>query len=296
MQSSGTDELTWFDVAPLRRPILLIALQGWFDVGEAATGALDWIRDHTDAEPLAELSPEEFFDFTETRPTVHRVDGERRIEWPTATALACRTEGPRDLIVISAIEPQYRWRSYSDRIVELVRRSGAEMVATIGAMAAPVPHTRPFPVTGSAIDPRLASGLGLGAPSYQGVTGVMGALHDRLDHARIPVISLRVSVPHYIVSAPSPRATRSLLRRIEQISRVPLHYAELDGEVEDWQRRVDGAIATDDDHAAYVAQLERRVDSTEELLPSGEDLADELEAFLRDHGDEAPDDGDTPDA
>ena len=189
-------------------------------------------------------------------------------------------------VVVAAIEPHHRWRTFSDHVVEIARRSGCEIVATIGAMAAPVPHTRPFPVTGSAIDPRLASGLGLGAPSYQGPTGVVGALHDRLDRAGLPTIALRVSVPHYVLSTPSPRATRSLLRRIEQITRVPLHYAELDGEVEDWQRRVDGAISTDEDHARYVEQLERRVDSTEALLPSGEDLADELEAFLRDHTDD----------
>lgn len=274
-------ELIWHDEQPLRRPILLIALRGLFDIGEAATSALDWIRDRTDASMLAEIDPEEFFDFTETRPEVRHVDGVRRIDWPVAEVLACRTEGARDLVIVSATEPQHRWRSYADRIVEIVRRSGIEMVATVGAMAAPVPHTRPFPVTGSAIDPRLADGLGLGAPTYQGPTGVVGAIHDRLDAAGVPTIALRVAVPHYVVSTPSPRATRSLLRRIEQITRVPLHYADLDGDVEDWQRRVDGAIATDDDHARYVEQLERRVDSTESLLPSGEDLADELEAFLR---------------
>lgn len=286
MSTSSAPELIWHDGEPLRRPILLIALQGLFDVGEAATAALDWIRDLTDATPLAEIDPEGFFDFTETRPTVRHVDGVRQIDWPVTEALACRTEGPRDLVVVSAIEPQHRWRTFSDHVVEIARRSGCEIVATIGAMAAPVPHTRPFPVTGSAIDPRLASGLGLGAPSYQGPTGVVGALHDRLDRAGLPTIALRVSVPHYVLSTPSPRATRSLLRRIEQITRVPLHYAELDGEVEDWQRRVDGAISTDEDHARYVEQLERRVDSTEALLPSGEDLADELEAFLRDHTDD----------
>jgi proteasome assembly chaperone (PAC2) family protein len=279
-------DLTWHTVPPLRRPILLMAFEGLFDAGSAATDSLTWIRDHTDSVLIAEIDAENFFDFSEHRPLVRLVDGERRIIWPDTKVWACRTDGPRDLVVMTGVEPHLLWRTYADQIVEIARRSGAEISATIGAMVAMVPHTRPFGVTGSAATPELADRLGLGRPSYEGPTGVVGVVNERFEHFGLPVISLRVAVPHYVPAAPSPKASRALLRRIQQITQVSTGYEDLDGDVTEWLRRVDSAVADDADSASYVARLERQVDSDEELLPSGDDLAAELEAFLRDRDDD----------
>ncbi len=291
---------SWNEGPSLRRPLLLMAFEGLFDAAESATESLAWIRDRSDATEIAEIDPETYFNFHETRPMV-RFDrsGARVIEWPVTRVWSCKTEADRDLILMTGIEPQLRWRSFADDVLEVVRRSGAEMAVTVGAMVAMVPHTRPFPITGSAADPELARRLSLDRPSYQGPTGVVGVVHDRLDHSELPVMSIRASVPHYVPGAPNPKATRALLRRIQQTTAVPTQYEELDGAVTEWAERVDQAVASDDESRDYVARLERQVDSNVEMLPSGDALASELEAFLRDHsasqeeGDGSQDD-DTP--
>lgn len=281
-------DLVWQSQPILRRPILLLAFEGLFDAAEAATDALAWIRDRTESTEIAQIDPEEYFNFQQARPLVRTDDaGGRTLSWPTTKIFACKTDDVRDLVVMTGIEPHLKWRSFSDQIVEVARRSGAEMVITVGAMVSMVPHSRPLTVTGSAADPELAERLSLDRPSYQGPTGVVGVINQRLHEAGLPVISVRVAVPHYVPSAPNPKATRALLRRLQQTTRVKTQYEELDMAVSEWVQRMDAAVASDSESAEYVSRLENQVDSTESLLPSGDDLAGELEAFLRDRsGDE----------
>ncbi|MFV0523432.1 MAG: PAC2 family protein [Acidimicrobiales bacterium] len=275
-------ELTWLDQLPLRRPLLLVAFEGIFDAAEAATTALDWICQRSESTRIGEIDPERFFNFQEARPTTRfGPDGQRVIDWPSTEIMAVRTDSPRDLVIMTGVEPHLRWATYSDHIIEVVRRSGCEMVVTVGALVAMVPHTRPFPVTGSAVHPDLARRLNLSQPTYQGPTSLAGVINARLERADVPVISLRVAVPHYVPGPPNPKATRALLRRLEQTTGVSTDYEELDGEVSEWSGRVDQAVASDEESRQYVARLENQVDSNEELLPSGDDLAAELEAFLR---------------
>lgn len=279
-------DLKWLTVPPLRRPFLLMSFEGLFDAGGAATGALEQIRDRSDTTKIAEIEAEDFFDFTEQRPLIRIADGVRSIEWPSTSVWACRTAGPRDLVVMSGVEPHLRWRSFADHIIEVVRRSGAELSITVGAMVSMVPHSRTFGVTGSSADPDLADRLGLDRPSYQGPTGVVGVINERLDSVGLAVMSLRVDVPHYVPAAPNPKAVQALLRRIEQATAVPTGFESLDADAADWVRRVDAAVASDDESRSYVDRLERQVDSNPELLPTGDDLAAELEAFLRERSGE----------
>lgn len=276
-------DLIWSESPELRRPLLLVAFEGVFDAAESATSALRWISDHNDASTIAEIDPEQFYNFQETRPMARiDSDGRRVIDWPGAEIQAARTDSGRDLVIMTGMEPHLRWSTFSDHVVEVARRSGCEMVVTVGAMVAMVPHTRPFGVIGSAIHPELARRLNLSKPSYEGPTSLIGVLNAQLERANIPVISLRVQVPHYVPGPPNPKATRALLRRLQQTTGVPTSYEDLDGQVSDWVSQVDKAVASDDESQQYVARLERQVDSDEELLPSGDDLAAELEAFLRD--------------
>lgn len=276
-------ELTWYDLPELRRPLLLVAFEGLFDAAEAASGALDWIRERSESTAVGMIDPERFYNFQEARPMV-RLDGDgsRVIDWPTAEIWSVPTESSRDLVVMTGTEPHLRWPSFADHVHEVATRSGCEMVVTVGAFIGMVPHTRPFSVTGSAVHPDLARRLNLSRPTYQGPTGVVGVINARLEQSDIPVISLRVEVPHYVPGPPNPKATQALLRRLEQTTGVITGYEELDGEVSDWVDRVDRAVEADEESRDYVSRLERQVDSTEELLPTGDDLAAELEAFLRD--------------
>ena len=239
---------------------------------------------------MAEIDPEFFFNFQETRPMARIApDGNRVIDWPKTEVVAARTASNRDLVVMTGIEPHLRWPTFADHVIEVARRSACEMVVTVGASIALVPHTRPFAVTSSTVHPELLRRLNLQRPTYEGPTGLIGVINERLERSEIPVISLRVAVPHYVPGPPNPKATRALLRRLQQTTGVTTDYEELDKDVTDWSSRVDQAVASDDESQEYVARLEHQVDSDEDRLPSGDDLAAELEAFLRD---QRPDESD----
>ena len=270
----------------LERPLLVVAFRGLFDASGSATASIEWLAGKFGHETVGEIDPETFFDFTQERPVLFiDEDGERRLRWPRNEVVVAETPADqRDLLMVSGIEPHLRWRTFAQTLTEVVHRTGVETVVTLGSMVGMAPHTRPPAVTGSSTNELLADRLGLDKPSYQGPTGVVGVLHDTLDRAGIPVISLRVSVPHYVPDTPNPKATRALLRWFEQVSGVDTAYAELDTAAADWQHHVDAAVAGDDELILYVRRLEEQADQSEELMPSGDDLAAELEAFLREQG------------
>lgn len=281
------EELRWTAddqlAAGLDRPILVVAFRGLFDAAGSATSAVEWLAERLDSVQVGDVDPETFFDFTQERPVVESDDHDVRwIRWATNRVLAVRTaEGQRDLVLVSGVEPHLRWRTFTEALLEAATRSGSRMVVTLGSMSGMSPHTRPPAVTGSSTNRDLADRLGLDRPSYQGPTGVVGVLHDTLDRAGVPVISLRVSVPYYLPDSPNPKATRALLRRFEQVSGIDTAHADLDGPAAEWQSRVDQAVAGDDEVRAHVRRLESQVDQSEDLMPRGDDLAAELEAFLR---------------
>lgn len=272
----------------LRRPILVVGFEGWFDMARGATGALEWLADRLDAEELADIDPEPYFDFTDRRPTVRLEGGQRVIDWPrNGVRAASLDDQAHDLLLLPGIEPHLRWRTFSNDLVEVARSTGAELVITLGSLAEEVPHTRAPRVTGSSTTPALAARLGLSSPSYQGPTGIVGVLHDTLDHEGIPVISLRVGVPHYVSGPPNPKAMRALLEHLQHVTGVATSWAGLNEPAEEWQRQVDGAVSQDAEAVAYVHQLERRADAAlQSGLPTGEDLAAEFERFLEERRDE----------
>ena len=270
----------------LTRPVLVVAFKGLFDASGSATSALEWLMEKSESENIGEIDSETFFDFTQERPLISfDKNGERTLTWPKNKIVTIKTNGnERDLLAISGIEPHLRWRTFSKLLIEIVNKSNAESVLTLGSMVGMTPHSRPLTVTGSSTNPELAERLHLEKPSYQGPTGIVGVLHDALDRSKLPVISLRVSVPHYVPDSPNPKATRALLRRFEQVTGFTTEYEELDGPAADWQKQVDAAVASDDEITAYVTRLETAIDEDENLLPSGDDLAAEFEAFLREQG------------
>ncbi len=280
--------LEWNDIPELDHPLVVVAFEGWFDAGGAATDAVDCLADLGDAAEIARIDSEPFFNFQEQRPTVAYDDvGDRVITWPDTVVRAVRPNGAsRDLVLISGVEPHLRWPSFCRDILSVIERTGAEMVVTLGAMVAVVPHTRPLVVTGSSTTPELARRLGLNKPSYQGPTGVVGTLHDALDGASVPVISLRVGIPHYVPGPPNPPGTKALLQQFQRVTGMPTEPGRLDGPIDEWRGRVDLAVADDPDVVAYVAQVEAQADAEADEIPSGDDLAAELEQFLREQSDE----------
>jgi proteasome assembly chaperone (PAC2) family protein len=287
------DPVRWERQPTLRRPLLVVAFEGWNDAGDASSLALGYLAKAWDAARFATIDAEEFYDFTVTRPQVRLTDeGERRTVWPDIELLAAHVPGSRhDLVLIRGVEPQLRWRTFSKAVVDVARAVEAELAVILGALLADVPHTRPVQVSGTTDDRDLADRLGLAASSYEGPTGIVGVLHDALRQAGIPAASFWAAVPHYVHQLPSPKAALALVERSAALLGAPVDSLELRTAAQDYERQVSERIADDEDAAAYVAQLEESSDSdwTEPAAGDGlrigniDELAAEVERFLRDH-------------
>jgi proteasome assembly chaperone (PAC2) family protein len=284
------EELRIHSRPELEKPVLLAAFRGWNDGAQAASLAAGYLAKTWDAEQFAEIDPEDFFDFQATRPHVSLEDGlTRRIEWPETGFYHARPVGlDRDVVLLLGIEPNLRWRTFTELVVGLATELEVELMITLGALLADVPHTRPAPVTGSATDSELVERLGLSASRYEGPTGIVGVLHDACREAGIPSASLWAAVPHYVSLTPSPRAAVALCERLGSLIGVDIDVDELEEAAQSYEEQVSEAVASDEETASYVEELERRTDSIEESsdLPSGEALAAELTRFLRERDEE----------
>jgi proteasome assembly chaperone (PAC2) family protein len=278
------DELRMAEQPTLERPILIACFRGWNDGGQAASLAGAYLARQWEAARFADIEPEEFFDFQATRPQVSLVEGvTRQIDWPDNAFFHARIPGTdRDAVLLLGVEPNLRWRLFTNLVVGLAKDLGVELLVTLGALLADVPHTRSSPVTGSASDPELVERLGLQLSRYEGPTGIVGVLHDACRRAELPSASLWSAVPHYVSLAPSPKAALALCERLAQLIDVPIETGELEVAAENYQHQVSEAVATDEETAAYVEELEQRADEfDEESIPSGESLAAELTKYLR---------------
>src|SRR3954454_8301747 len=278
------DELRVLERPEPTRPVLIAAFRGWNDGGQGASLAGGYLAKTWDAQRFAEIDPEGFFDFQATRPHVRLEDGyTRRIDWPETGFYHARPDGMnRDAVLLLGVEPNLRWRTFSALVVDFAQELGVELVVTLGALLADVPHTREAPVTGSATDPSMVEQLGLQASRYEGPTGIVGVVHDACRQASIPSASLWAAVPHYVSLAPSPKAAGALCMRLGELLGTQIDTEELDEAADAYVRQVSEAIASDEETAAYVEELERRVDELDEAdIPSGDSLAAELSRFLR---------------
>lgn len=276
----------------MRDPVLVVALRGWFDVAGVATGALEWSVQDRDVVVVGSIDPDPFFDFTQERPETYLdEDGDRHIRWPENDFVVARfPEGSRDLVLMSGVEPHLQWTTFADCIVECARKLKCEVVVTVGATADGVPHTRSPHVVGSSTNTALARRLGLSRPQYQGPTGVVGVIHERLEREGITAVSLRVGVPHYLANAQHPKSSAALLRHLEHVLGVPTAHGDMYEEIQRWEELHDAAVEGDDQTLSYLTILEDEYDRrTEETVASGESLAAEFEKFLREQqdGDEA---------
>jgi proteasome assembly chaperone (PAC2) family protein len=279
------DELRFDGRPELTRPVMVAAFRGWNDGAQAASLAAGYLAKTWDAERFAEVDPEGFFDFQATRPHVSLEEGlTRRIDWPETGFYHARPDGlDRDVVLLLGIEPNLRWRTFTELVVGLAGDLGIELMITLGALLADVPHTRPAPVTGSATDKELVERLGLSASRYEGPTGIVGVLHDACRQRGIPSASLWAAVPHYVSLTPSPRGALALCERLGALVGVQVDAEELEEAARTYEEQVSEAVASDEETAAYVEELERRAEQIEEAteLPSGDALAAELTRFLR---------------
>jgi proteasome assembly chaperone (PAC2) family protein len=284
------DSLQWeTDVPQLRSPILVCTFRGWNDAAGAASSALAAVAAAFDAELIAGVDPEDYFDFQETRPSITLTDGQaRQIEWPQNNLISVRVPAAdRDLVLLDGTEPNLRWRTFSETIATAADALGVEMVISMGALIAEVSHTLPVPITGLASDADLVDELDLQRSSYEGPTGIVGVLHDCFRQVGMTAASLWAAVPHYVAAVPNPKAALALLRRLEGLTGIAVEARDLEEEAANYEEQIGRAVAANPEIAELVERIE--AEQAEQLgegedVPSADSIAREFQRFLRQRG------------
>jgi len=272
----------------LTSPVMICAFDGWNDGGEAATTAARTLRSQWGARRFAEIDPEEFYDFQVHRPTVRLVDGTtRRIDWPANRFFWARVND-RDAVVFMGVEPNVRWRTYGEAILQVCADLGVELLVTLGAFLADVPHTRPAPVNAASEDPDWLARAEVVPARYEGPTGIVGVVSAAAARAGIPVLSLWAAAPHYLPQSRNPKVALALLEALRDLTGLEVDTGEIELSARVFEREVTESIEEDGNLAGYVARLEQAAEQMDQEdasieVPSGEDLAAELERYLREH-------------
>ncbi len=281
-----------FDGLPvLRSPIVVAAFGGWNDADEAATGVIEHFAEQWKSAPLAALDPDDYYDFQVNRPitSLEAAGAASTIEWPTTRISYCSPPGSeRDLVLVHGIEPNMRWRSYCEELLELFFALDVEQVVLLGALLSDTPHTRPVPVTGSASDAELMRRYDLEPSQYDGPTGIVGVLQEACFHAEIPAVSFWAQVPHYVSQPPCPKATLALIHRLEEVLNLRIPVGDLPEQAAGWESAINEAASEDDEMAEYVKGLEERGGDPQWRAPNGDELAREVEKYLRRPGGPTP--------
>lgn len=281
------DPLRWEMNPPkLRDPIMVCAFRGWNDAANAASSALETLADSLEVDVLAEVDPEEFYDFQANRPTIHLAEStQRRIEWPSNTFISARAQGAdRDLVLLDGTEPNLKWRTYSEMVVQVAEQLGASMVIVLGSLIAEVAHTLPVPITGVSTDDSTVRRLDLARSDYEGPTGIVGVIHDRCRVAGLPSVSIWAAVPHYVAAVPNPKAALALSEKLCSITRVAADISGLEDETMSYEEQISRAVAADPEVEELVSRIEsdqRERGGTEIDVPSGDALALEFQRFLK---------------
>ena len=290
------DALTIEDLPDdLRRPVLVLAFFGWNDAAEAATDAVKFLRNLGQTAAVASLDPDDFFVFTEHRPTVKWVDGDeprREMTWPvTDFTVLRRPQSEHDLIIGLGTEPDLRWRRYTRAVLSVADAAQVEEVVTIGALLADVAHTRPIQVSGGSSNPERQRQFGFQASKYEGPTGIVGSIGDACRLAEVPHMGFWASVPHYVTSRHNPGATKALLSQLDQVFRLDLDLRTLDGAQERYRAQIDQALQEKPDIRDYIRNLEEQFDREHGPQPDepstldSDDVMDAVNRLLRGDGD-----------
>ena len=269
----------------LNNPVIITAFEGWNDAGEAATTAVKYFQDRFSAIKVGAIESEEFFDFTISRPVIEIPDEHREIIWPATEILIAKMfDSKHDLVIIVGHEPQLRWRTFTEQVIEVTSLIESHMVVTLGSLLTDIPHSRPVKVFGSSDDSELAKRLNLPPSTYEGPTGIVGVINSVLREKEIPSMSLWAGVPSYVSGAHSPKAALALVERLADVLEIGISCTDLEIASAAYERQINELVAEDMDTAEYVNQLEEDFDHNSEVNEEDSNpelLVSEVEDFLR---------------
>jgi proteasome assembly chaperone (PAC2) family protein len=264
--------IQYYNQPELRDPVLVAALGGWNDAADAATTAIKFLMDRWKPIKLAELDMEEFFVFTEARPTIKFVDGvQRSIVWPSSQFLAYQSPDlPFDIIVYLGVEPQLKWKTFSDTFLDVCKKFHVSEVVLLGALLADVPHSISVPMTGTSSNVDLKERLkemDVHSSRYEGPTGMLGVLQDAFRRAAIPATSLWAAAPHYLAATPNIKVTSALLTYLNTYMSFGLDLSDIQADAVRFEEQISTLVARDPEASAYVRKLEEQASG----LADGED-------------------------
>jgi proteasome assembly chaperone (PAC2) family protein len=288
MEATALDPIRILQTPELREPTLIAAFAGWSDAGGAATAAAQYLVERWRAKRFAEFEAEEFYDFTQLRPTVRYEGDVRRIDWPE-NAFSFHETPERDLIIFNGIEPHLHWKSYTQSFIDILQRFNVKLVVTLGALFVEYPHTRPLRITGNAPDPDMQARAGIYTRGgrYQGPTGISGVLGATFRELDLPAASIWANVPHYVSASPNPPATLAILKSLSAMLAVEIPLGRMVRASAAFDSQLSEATSKNTEVSEYVRTLEERVDAeaaTDEPrpeLPAPEMIVEDIEEFLR---------------
>jgi proteasome assembly chaperone (PAC2) family protein len=281
------------DRAELDAPVLILALDGWIDAGLGAANARASLLSTMSPRTVARFDSDELLDHRARRPTMHLVEGVvTGLTWPAVELQAASDERANDVLLLVGAEPDHAWRAFTTSVVDLALDLQARLVVGLGAYPAPVPHTRPARLAVTASDPALATN-NLVRATVDVPAGVQAAIERRAYEMGLAAVGLWAQVPHYLAAMPYPPASVALLDGLGTVAGLRVGNDALRSEADATRERVDALVNENEEHKEMVHQLEVSVDAEQEStdtalgvgpLPSGDELAAELERFLRDQG------------
>jgi hypothetical protein len=283
------------DRPSLNDPVLIMVLEGWIDAGYAATTAAQTLLKGLDTFPLATFDADALLDHRARRPIMHLLEGVNTgLSWPGLEMRAGTDLEGNDVLLLLGSEPDHAWRAFTDAALGLAQEFGTRMVVGLGAYPATVPHTRAVTLSVTATTEDIAIGTGLLRGTLDVPAGVQAAIERRCDELDLPALGLWAQVPHYVGgdASPYPAASLALIRQLEQTAGLSLPVGSLPEDADATRLRIDEALAANPEHLAMLHALEERHDEISPggaapgSLPSADELAAEVERFLRDqHGD-----------
>src|SRR5438876_6392049 len=264
----------------LRDPVVIAALGGWNDAADAATTAIKFLIDRWKPTKFAEVDIEDFFVFTETRPTIKYVDGiQRTIIWPNCQFLSHQTpELSHDIILYLGSEPQLKWKTFSQCFLDVCKKFNASEIVLLGALLADVPHSISVPITGTSSNTDLKERLremDIHSSRYEGPTGMIGVLQDLFRRAAIPAVSLWAAAPHYLAATPNIKVTSALLTYLNTLMSFSLDLSDIQADALRFEEQITMLVARDPEASAYVRKLEEQIAGT---IASEDEDEDEDEA------------------
>ncbi len=269
-------------------PVLLLATESWLDAGFGAQGAIAATLGTIPTEVLATFTADEFIDFRARRPTARISDGILAgLNWPEIQLRAGQDGAGQSVLVLVGPEPDMAWHAFIGAVVGLAEELGVRLVVSLGAYAAAVPHTRPVRLMAIATVAELAARVGVVAGTTEVQAGIQTALQEGFADVDIPAIGIWARVPHYLAALPYPAASAALVEALATVAGLELDAGELHAAAASVLTQIDEVLATSEEHRELVRGLEAVFDGEEvtpldfSSLPSGDELAAELERFLR---------------